>query len=189
MEIVTNYSYSSLLFKGEFMDKINIAKIEKMIYIIRGQKVILDSDLADLYEVETRIFNQAIRRNIERFPDDFMYELTKEETDELYAFLGNAGKHGGRRKMPLVFTENGVAMLSSVLNSKRAVQVNISIMRTFTKLRSFLLMENDLAARIDKLEDGTNKLFKVVFQRLDEIDDKLTPKLSPNRKKIGLKGD
>jgi hypothetical protein len=96
-------------------------------------------------------------------------------------------KHGGRRKKPLVFTENGVAMLSSILNSKRALQVNISIMRTFTKLRSFLLMENEITSRLDKLEDGTNKLFKVVFQRLDEIDDKLTPKLSQNRKKIGLK--
>ncbi|MFA6235839.1 MAG: hypothetical protein WC635_00820 [Bacteriovorax sp.] len=78
-------------------------------------------------------------------------------------------------------------MLSSILNSKRALQVNISIMRTFTKLRSFLLMENEITSRLDKLEDGTNKLFKVVFQRLDEIDDKLTPKLSQNRKKIGLK--
>ncbi len=149
----------------------------------------LDSDLADLYEVETRIFNQAIRRNLERFPSDFMYELTKEEADELHEFLGNAGKHGGRRKKPFVFTENGVAMLSSVLNSKRALQVNISIMRTFTKLRSFLSMENDFRSRLNKLEDGTNKLFKVVFQRLDEIDDRTAPKLNPSRKKIGLKDD
>jgi hypothetical protein len=171
------------------VDKMSIAKIEKMIYIIRGQKVMLDSDLADLYEVETRIFNQAIRRNLERFPSDFMYELTKEEADELHEFLGNAGKHGGRRKKPFVFTENGVAMLSSVLNSKRALQVNISIMRTFTKLRSFLSMENDFRSRLNKLEDGTNKLFKVVFQRLDEIDDRTAPKLNPSRKKIGLKDD
>lgn len=167
----------------------SIAKIEKMIYVIRGQKVMLDSDLADLYEVETRIFNQAIRRNLERFPADFMYELTKEEADELYDFLGNTGKHGGRRKKPFVFTENGVAMLSSVLNSKRALQVNISIMRTFTKLRSFLSMENDIRSKFDKLEDGTNRLFRVVFQRLDEIDEKIAPKLSPNRKRIGLKDD
>jgi hypothetical protein len=171
------------------VDKMSIAKIEKMIYLIRGQKVMLDSDLADLYEVETRIFNQAIRRNLERFPSDFMYELTKEEADELHEFLGNAGKHGGRRKKPFVFTENGVAMLSSVLNSKRALQVNISIMRTFTKLRSFLSMENDFRSRLNKLEDGTNKLFKVVFQRLDEIDDRTAPKLNPSRKKIGLKDD
>jgi hypothetical protein len=152
------------------MNKISIAQIEKMIYIVRGQKVMLDSDLADLYEVETRIFNQAIRRNLERFPSDFMYELTKEEADELYSHLGNTGKHGGRRKSPLVFTENGVAMLSSVLRSHRALQVNISIMRIFTQLRSFLVMENNNTSRIDKLEDGTNKLFKVVFQRLDITD-------------------
>lgn len=168
------------------MEKVSIAKIEKMIYIVRSQKVMQDSDLADLYEIETRIFNQAIRRNLDRFPSDFMFELTQEETDELYTYLGNTGKHGGRRKKPLVFTENGVAMLSSVLNSKRAVQVNISIMRTFTKLRSFLLMENDNASRMNKLEGGTNKLFKVVFQRLDEIEDRLAPQLTPNRKKIGL---
>ncbi|MDD4974292.1 MAG: ORF6N domain-containing protein [Bacteriovorax sp.] len=168
------------------MEKVSIAKIEKMIYIVRGQKVMQDSDLADLYEVETRIFNQAIRRNLDRFPSDFMFELTQEETDELYTYLGNTGKHGGRRKKPLVFTENGVAMLSSVLNSKRAVQVNISIMRTFTKLRSFLLMENDITSRMNKLEDGTNKLFKVVFQRLDEIEDRLTPQLTPKRKKLVL---
>ena len=171
------------------MDKINIAKIEKMIYLIRGQKVMLDSDLADLYEVETRAFNQAIRRNLERFPGDFMYELSKEEADELYEFLGTTGKHGGRRKKPFVFTENGVAMLSSILNSKRALQINISIMRTFTKLRSFLSMENDIKSRIDKLEDGSNKLFKIVFQRLDEIDEELVPKLSSSRKKIGLKNN
>lgn len=171
------------------MEKINLARIEKMIYIIRGQKVMLDSDLADLYEVETRIFNQAIRRNLDRFPNDFMYELTSEEADELHAYLGETGKHGGRRTKPLVFTENGVAMLSSVLNSKRAIQVNIAIMRTFTKLRSFLLMENDITSRLDKLEEGTNRLFKVVFQRLDNIEDTLIPKLNTRRKKIGLKGD
>ena len=118
-----------------------------------------------------------------------MYELTVEEANELYIFLGNTGKHGGRRKSPFVFTENGVAMLSSILNSKRAIQVNISIMRTFTKLRSFLLMENNNTSRMDKLENGTNRLFKIVFQRLDEIEEGLIPKLNPVRKKIGLKRD
>lgn len=184
-----NQSVNFFIYQGGFMDKISIAKIEKMIYIIRGQKVMLDSDLAELYEVETRVFNQAVRRNLERFPADFMYELSIEETNELYIFLGITGKHGGRRKRPLVFTENGVAMLSSVLNSKRALQVNISIMRTFTRLRSFLLMENGNTSRIDKLEEGTNKLFKIVFQRLDEIEDDLAPKLNPMRKKIGFKRD
>lgn len=169
------------------MKNVKLAAIEKMIYVVRGQKVMLDSDLAELYQVETRIFNQAIRRNLERFPEDFMYELNDAEANEIYTYLGDTGKHGGRRKKPLVFTENGVAMLSSVLNSKRAVQVNIAIMRTFTKLRSFLLMEKDIAVRMDKLEEGTTKLFKIVFERLDGIEDDLSPKLNPNRKKIGIR--
>ena len=171
------------------MDKVNLAKIEKMIYVIRGQKVMLDSDLAGLYETDTRLFNQAVKRNLDRFPNDFMFELSDEESDELEIYLGNIGKHGGRRKRPLVFTENGVAMLSGVLNSKRAIQVNISIMRIFTKLRCFLSMENEMKTKIDKLEDGTNRLFKVVFQRLDEIEIKLEPRLKSSRKKIGLNSD
>lgn len=169
------------------MEKVSLAKIENLIYVIRGQKVMLDSDLADLYEVETRIFNQAIKRNLDRFPKDFMLELTNEEAHELYIYLGIKVKHGGRRKNPFVFTENGVAMISGVLNSKRAVQINIAIMRTFTKLRNFLKVENAIASRLDKLEEGTNKLFKVVFQRFDEIEDKQNPNLSGERKKIGLK--
>lgn len=169
------------------MEKITLAKIEKIIYVIRGQKVMLDSDLASLYEVETRIFNQAVRRNLDRFPNDFMFELNDEETNEIYNYLGQSQKHGGRRKRPMVFTENGVAMLSSVLNSKRAVQINIAIMRTFTKLRSFLLMENENSSRLNRLEEGTSKLFKVIFQRLDDIEETLTPKLDSQRKKIGLR--
>lgn len=171
------------------MEKINLAKIEKIIYLIRDQKVMLDSDLANLYEIETRVFNQSIRRNLDRFPNDFMFELNEEETEELSAYLGQTHKHGGRRKRPLVFTENGVAMLSSVLNSKRAIQINIAIMRTFTKLRSFLAMESNKTARLDKLEEGTNRLFKVVFQRLDDLEDSLTPKPSTRRRKIGLNED
>ena len=169
------------------MDEVSLAKIEKIIYVIRGQKVMLDSDLADLYEVETRIFNQAIKRNLDRFPNDFMFELTSDETQELSIYLGSRVKHGGRRKNPFVFTENGVAMISSVLNSKRAIQINIAIMRTFTKLRSFLMMESAVTSRLDKLEEGTNRLFKVVFQRLDDIEDKQNPNLGSERKKIGLK--
>ena len=168
------------------MGNINLAKIERIIYIIRGQKVMLDSDLADLYEIETRVFNQSVRRNLDRFPDDFMFELNEEEIEELKNHLGQSQKHGGRRKRPLVFTENGVAMLSSVLNSKRAIQVNIAIMRTFTKLRSYLLIETEKTSRMDKLEEGTNKLFKVVFQRLDDIEEVLNPK-NLKKRKIGLR--
>jgi hypothetical protein len=169
------------------MNSTELSKIENMIYVVRGQKVMLDSDLAKLYEVETKALNQAVRRNLERFPKDFMFQLTSEEYQALksQSVTSKVGR-GGKQKLPLVFTENGLAMLSGVLNSSRAVQVNIAIMRIFTRLRSFLVLENSLADRINKLEDGTNKLFKVVFERLDAIEDE-TPILKPNRKKIGLK--
>ncbi len=162
--------------------------IEKMIYVIRDQKVMLDSDLAELYEVETRIINRNVQRNIGRFPSDFMFQLTQEEYEVLRSQSGisKEGK-GGRRYMPYVFTENGVAMLSSVLNSERAILINISIIRIFTRLRSFLMLERDLTERVSKLEQGTNQLFKIVFERMDNYEELLTPKLPANRKKVGLK--
>ncbi len=169
------------------MSEINLSKIENMIYVVRGQKVMLDSDLAELYEVETKVLNQAVRRNLDRFPKDFMFQLTSEEYQALKSqFVTSKLGRGGKQKLPLVFTENGLAMLSGVLSSSRAVQVNVAIMRIFTRLRSFLFMENSLSDRINKLEDGTNKLFKVVFERLDSIEDE-SPILKPNRNKIGLK--
>ena len=126
-----------------------------MIYLIRGQKVMLDSDLAILYGVETRRLNEQVKRNIDRFPPDFMFQLTKEENEYLKSQIAtsNPGR-GGKQKLPMVFTENGLAMLSGVLNSKRAIEVNISIMRIFTKLRSFLLLERDLNDRVADLELG-----------------------------------
>jgi hypothetical protein len=168
------------------MNSITIPAIERMIYVIRGQKVMLDSDLAELYEVSTKAFNQAIKRNLERFPNDFMYQLTETEFNELKALKGNSSTYGGRRYLPMAFTECGVAMLSSVLTSRRAAQVNISIMRTFIKLRSFLAMESSLVERVGKLEKTTNHLFKVVFERLDDLEEGL-PTHSKDRKKIGLK--
>jgi hypothetical protein len=162
--------------------------IEKMIYVIRDQKVMLDSDLADLYEVETKVLNQAVKRNIARFPQDFMFLLTSEECDSLRSqFVTSKKGKGGRRYLPYVFTENGVAMLSSVLSSEKAIQINVSIMRIFTRLRSFLLLEKDLSDRVTKLEQGTNQMFKVVFERLDSYEEMVTPKLPGNRKKVGLK--
>lgn len=164
-----------------------VDQIQNMIYEIRGHRVMLDSDLATLYGVETKYLNKQVKRNMERFPDDFMFQLTVEEYESLRFQFGTSNKgKGGRRYQPLVFTENGVAMLSGILNSKQAVQVNIAIMRTFTKLRSFLAMENSVEGRVDKLEQGTHKLFKVVFERLDDIEEQITPKLPPNRRKIGL---
>jgi hypothetical protein len=169
------------------MKEYNTQKIEHLIYMIRGLRVMLDSDLAALYEIETSQLNRQVRRNLNRFPGDFMFELTQDEYQSLICQNGISKKgRGGRQKLPLVFTEPGVAMLSSVLNSERSVLVNISIMRTFIKLRSFLAMESSLETKVNKLEEGTNKLFKIVFERLDSVEE-ATPALKPNRKKIGLK--
>jgi hypothetical protein len=161
-------------------------QIENMIYVIRGQKVMLDSDLAVLYEIPTSRLNEQVKRNPDRFPPDFMFQLTEKEFEELQSLteFKQEGR-GGRRKLPLVFTEFGVAMLSSVLSGPRAISVNISIMRTFVKLRSFLSMETTLADKVGRLEKTTNHLFKVVFERLDTLEGGL-PSLPKDRKKIGL---
>jgi hypothetical protein len=168
------------------MDSVNLAKIEKMIFVIRGQKVMLDSDLAELYEVETKVLNQAVRRNIDRFPADFMFELSPEEHDSLRSqtvTLKNArGKH--RKYRPLVFTEQGVAMLSGVLTSSKAINMNIAIMRTFVKVRQLLFQES-LSHRVTELEKGTDKIFKIVFARLDNLE-RNTPVLPHKRRKIGI---
>lgn len=169
------------------MDEIGLAKIESMIYIIRGQKVMIDSDLADLYDVETSQLNRAVKRNSLRFPEDFMFQLTNDEFKEILKIRNISDSYGGARKAPYAFTENGVAMLSSVLNSDRAILINIAIIRIFTKLRSFLLLEKGLNERISKLESGTNKVFKIVFERLDSIEDVIDAKLPTAKRKIGLK--
>jgi len=162
--------------------------IETMIYIIRSQRVMIDSDLAKLYGVETKQLNRQVQRNINRFPSDFMFQLTEIEEENLRFQIGTSSfKYGGRRYLPYVFTENGVAMLSSVLSSDRAVEMNISIMRIFTKLRCFQALETNLALEFKDLKENTNKIFKVVFERLDSLEEDITPKLPINRKKIGLK--
>ncbi|MCX6113399.1 MAG: ORF6N domain-containing protein [Proteobacteria bacterium] len=131
-------------------------KIEGMIYFVRGHKIMLDNHLASLYGVETKVLNQAVKRNIERFPSDFMFQLNRDEFTNLRSqIVTSSPEHGGRRGFPVAFTENGVAMLSSVLNSKKAIKVNILIMKTFTKLRRFLTIESSLSDRIDKLEQNT----------------------------------
>lgn len=164
----------------------DILQIENMIYVIRGQKVMLDSDLSSLYGVVTKRLNEQVKRNLNRFPEDFMFQLSDLEMQFLRSQFATANLDAKRRFNPYVFTENGVAMLSSVLSSERAIEVNIAIMRTFTKLRSFLAMENNLNERMDKLELNSTKLFKVVFTKLDSLEEQITPKLPPNRKKIGL---
>ncbi len=170
------------------MSGITLSRIENIIYVIRGQKVMLDSDLAELYGVETKALNRQIARNEIRFPEDFMFRLTAKEYETLRCQNGTSNDgRGGRRYLPLVFTEGGVAMLSSVLTSERAALVNISIIRTFIKLRSFLAMESIIESRVTKLEQGTNKLFKVVFERLDSVEESVDIEIPTRRKRIGLK--
>ncbi len=146
-----------------------------------------DGDLAELYEVETKVLKRAVRRNIERFPHDFMFELTKAELENWRYQFGTSNKEKmGLRIPPFVFTEQGVTMLSSVLKSPKAIQLNISIVRIFIKMRKLLLSEESLTDRVEKLEKGTDKLFRVVFDRLDKIEDE-APILPKRRKRIGLK--
>jgi len=130
--------------------------IERRIYLIRGQKVMLDADLADLYQLETFNLNKAVKRNLDRFPEDFMFQLNAQEADSLRFQIGMSKRtgRGGRRYLPYAFTELGVAMLSSVLNTARAVQMNILIMRAFVRLREILATHRELAAKIEKLETG-----------------------------------
>jgi hypothetical protein len=145
-----------------------IEVIERKIYLIRGQKVMLDSDLAELYGVETKALKRAVKRNIDRFPDDFMFTLTEEEFKNLRCQI-DTSSWGGSRYLPYVFTENGIAMLSGVLQSKRAIAVNIQIMRTFTKLRELLLTHKDLKQRLYELEKKYDLQFKVVFDAIREL--------------------
>ena len=144
-------------------------RVESRILLIRGQRVMLDADLAGLYGVTTRRLNEQVKRNWDRFPEDFMLVLTKEETEILRSQFATSSSWGGRRYNPLAFTEQGVAMLSSVLRSQRAVQVNIAIMRAFVKLREMLASNRDLARRLDEMENKYDAQFKVVFDAIREL--------------------
>ena len=160
-----------------------IELIASKIYLIRNTKVMLDRDLAELYGVETRRLKEQVRRNIERFPEDFMFELTKEELKNWRSQFATSNQDiMGLRIPPFVFTEHGILMLSSVLKSERAVQVNIQIMRTFTKLREALLDNKDLRRELEELKQLTEERFQVVFETLDRI---LTVESKP-KKKIGF---
>ena len=131
----------------------DIIQIKNLIYEIRGHKVMLDSDLADLYEVPTKRLNEAVKRHASRFPKNFMFQLTDDEAELLRSQIATSTRsHGGRRYMPYVFTEQGVAMLSSVLNSETAIQVNIQIIDTFVKMRQWAIENKDLARRVSELE-------------------------------------
>jgi len=162
---------------------IPVERIERAIYLIRGQKVMLDRDLAALYGVETRVLKQAVKRNKARFPADFMFVLSDEELSKWRSqFVTSNADRMGLRHAPMAFTEQGVVMLSSVLNSKRAIAVNIAIMRTFVKLRQMLDSHAKLAKKLAGLEAKYDEQFRVVFEVLNEL--MVAPE--PKRKPIGF---
>ena len=157
-----------------------VERIEKAIIFIRGEKVLLDRDLALLYGVETRVLNQAVRRNIKRFPIDFMFELTRDEIMRISQTVTSSRIKYSKRVH--AFTEQGVAMLSTVLNSERAIEVNIAIMRAFVKLRQMILSNEKLRRKIEEMEKKYDEQFKIVFEAIAEL---MTPPERP-RKKIGF---
>jgi hypothetical protein len=165
--------------------------VARKIYIIRGQRVMLDSDLAQLYQVETKALNRAVKRNADRFPEDFMFQLTHKEAKNLRYQIGTSGSgYGGRRYLPFAFTEHGVAMLSAALRSPRAVQMSIFIVRAFVKLREVLATNKALAERIEQIT-GTVKdhaaLFDIVIQDIQKLDQKFSTEIrrlkAPPRRK------
>ncbi len=164
-----------------------LQKIESKIFEIRGQNVMLDFDLAILYEVETRTLNQAVKRNIQRFPQDFMFKLKREEWDSLRSQFVISKGRGGTRYLPYAFTEQGLAMLSGILNSNKAIDVNIAIMRAFVFLRRYALSHKDLTAKLKLLEEKHDKKFKDVYEALNYLlqKDKLDTD-QKNRKRIGF---
>ena len=161
--------------------------IEQKIFLIRNQKVMRDTDLAKLYGVETFNLNKAVKRNLDRFPNDFMFQLTDKETGALTFQIGISNKgRGGRRTPPYVFTEQGVAMLSTVLNSKRSIMVNIIIMRAFVKLREMLATHKDLALKIEALEGKYQQHDDTIKEIFEAIRELMNPKPVPSTRRIGF---
>jgi ORF6N domain len=161
------------------------AKVENAIFAIRGHKVLLDADLAPMYGVTVRALNQAVKRNQLRFPEDFMFELTVEETKNLRSQIVISSSWGGRRYVPRAFTEQGVAMLSSVLRTERAALVNVEIMRAFVRLRQMLQQNADLARKLNALEKKYDAQFRVVFDAIREL---MAPPVKAQRR-IGFRAD
>ncbi len=160
----------------------NLETIKSKIHEIRGCKVMLDFDLALLYETETKRLKESVRRNIERFPEDFMFELTMEEFENLRTQIATSS-HGGLRYMPFAFTEQGIAMLSSVLNSEKAIEINISIIRAFVTIRQFTLSYAELKSRIEEIENQ----FPDIYKALNYLVDRVKAGNSSEREKIGYK--
>lgn len=167
------------------METIPTEYIAQAIRLIRGQKVLLDADLAALYGVETKVLLQAVKRNHERFPEDFMFQLTADEFDDLRS-QSVTSSWGGRRYRPYAFTEQGVAMLSSVLRSPQAIAVNIEIMRAFVRLRELLASHKALARRLEELEAKTDARFKQVFEAIRQL---MMPPDPPKKRQIGFVRD
>ena len=159
---------------------VTASALEDRIHVIRGSRVMLDSDLAGLYGVETKALNRAVARNADRFPSDFAFILTAEEVAGLRYQSGTSSGRGGRRYLPRVFTEQGVAMLSSVLRSRRAIEVNIAIMRAFVQMREAVSTHRELARRIDELEKRYDGQFATVFEAIRQL---MSP---PSRPRIGF---
>jgi hypothetical protein len=158
--------------------------LEALIFEIRGQKVMLDQHLADLYEVDTKVLVQAVKRNKKRFPLDFMFQVSDQEFMRLRSQIVTSKGRGGRRTAPYAFTEQGIAMLSSVLHSDRAIEVNVEILRVFVRLRQMLIEHKDLAEQLSALERRYDKQFKIVFDAIRKI---MTPKEPPKKQRIGFK--
>lgn len=167
------------------------AVVLSKIYVIRDRKVMLDADLAELYEVKTQALNQQVRRNPSRFPSDFMFELTREEFDELKSGPG-AASWGGRRKLPLAFTEHGVLMLSSVLRSEKAVEVNIQIVRIFARMRELLLEHQGLVLKVERIErelyDQAEDI-ETIYGYVTKLIEDPPEETEPERRRIGFKSD
>lgn len=165
---------------------IPLEQIEKRIFLLRGQKVLLSTDLAELYGVEAKVLVQAVKRNLDRFPDDFMFQLSSKELAVLRSQIVTSNEksgRGGRRYPPYAFTEQGVAMLSSVLHSDRAVHINIEIMRAFVRLRQMLASHADLARKLAALEKKYDAQFRVVFDAIREL---MTPPEPKKKRPIGF---
>ncbi len=163
--------------------RVSVEVVATRIMVIRGKKVMLDRDLAELYGVKAKVLNQAVKRNIQRFPDDFMFQLTRQEVENLKSQIVTSS-WGGVRKMPYVFTEQGVAMLSSVLNSERAIQVNIAIMRAFIRLKEVLSTHKELAQKLEELERKYQlheKDIQIIFETIIKLLEKRPEPPKPPR--------
>lgn len=170
---------------AESVSLIPMERVISSVVLVRNHKVLMDSDLAEMYGVETKYLVRAFLRNLNRFPSDFAFQLSQQEWESLRCQIGTSKElsRGGRRYAPYVFTEQGVAMLSSVLKSKRAVQVNIAIMRAFVELREMLGSHKDLARKLEAMEKKYDSQFKIVFDAIREL---MKPPETPARRKIGF---